>query len=284
MKKLKKSEKSGEMIVYRIGDYTKYMGVTPDFLKHYQKFGLIKPIVQENRYRYYPFDQSYRILECMRLRNYGFSIRKIDDLLHDHTLYEEQEQMALQVKKLENQIAFQQRIVNDYAAFKNWLAFLDGQKTNWSIEEQEEMLFLPHTSMRNFIKDDLIYEVLSSWIDEMPMVKSCMEIKSPLVLSPKEYNIREYSWGLIVPSQYAYENNLPINKIVKRLPKHKTFRFHVSNFSWLNHEETPYQLALNKMEQLRLNPIGNAYFTVYMYAQVDTLANCCGSFSIQIEQ
>lgn len=33
---------SSEHKLYRIGDYARYMGVTPDFLKHYEENGLLE--------------------------------------------------------------------------------------------------------------------------------------------------------------------------------------------------------------------------------------------------
>ena len=69
--------------MYRIGDYAKYLGVTPDFLKHYEQFRFVSSETKGNGYRYYPFGQSYKILECMRLRNYGMSLRDIDVALVD---------------------------------------------------------------------------------------------------------------------------------------------------------------------------------------------------------
>ena len=38
---------------YRIGDFAEYMGVTPDFLKHYSENGLLDVHQRENGYRYY---------------------------------------------------------------------------------------------------------------------------------------------------------------------------------------------------------------------------------------
>lgn len=38
------------------------MGVTPDFLKHYEECGLLDVHHSENGYRYFNFDQSSRIL------------------------------------------------------------------------------------------------------------------------------------------------------------------------------------------------------------------------------
>ena len=66
---------------YRIGDFARYLGVTAEFLKHYQESGLLDVTqrapsrVAESGYRYYGFDQSARILQYMRLRNYGISVK-----------------------------------------------------------------------------------------------------------------------------------------------------------------------------------------------------------------
>ena len=56
-------ENQKDLKPYRIGEYARYMGVTPDFLKHYEQFGLITPSVAENGYRYYPFRESSRLLD-----------------------------------------------------------------------------------------------------------------------------------------------------------------------------------------------------------------------------
>lgn len=45
---------------YRIGDFAKYLGVTSDFLKHYEEAGLIDVVQRASGYRYYPFNLSSR--------------------------------------------------------------------------------------------------------------------------------------------------------------------------------------------------------------------------------
>lgn len=62
---------------YRIGEFAEYMGVTPDFLKHYEECGLLDVHHRENGYRYFNFDQCSRILEYMRLRNYGVTVKEM---------------------------------------------------------------------------------------------------------------------------------------------------------------------------------------------------------------
>lgn len=69
-----------DMQRYRIGDYAHYMGVTPDLLKHYEQIGLITPSVSESGYRFYPFNQSSRLLSCMTLRSYGVPLKEMRDM------------------------------------------------------------------------------------------------------------------------------------------------------------------------------------------------------------
>ena len=117
-KKTPSSEASGTVLpwnmpMYRIGDYAKYLGVTPDFLKHYEQFRFVTSETNGNGYRYYPFGQSYKILECMRLRNYGMSLRDIDVALVDDDPDTLMEKLDARVCAIEQQIRFEQAIVRN---------------------------------------------------------------------------------------------------------------------------------------------------------------------------
>ena len=70
---------------YRIGELSKYLGVTPDFIKYYEKEGLITSI-SENSPKLYPFNQSSKILECIKLKNLGFTAKEMQDYLFSDTL------------------------------------------------------------------------------------------------------------------------------------------------------------------------------------------------------
>ena len=71
MSEIPKKSKPISVRRYRIGDYAHYMGVGRDFLKHYEKCGLLSADHHDNGYRHFGFEQSSLILECMRLRNCG---------------------------------------------------------------------------------------------------------------------------------------------------------------------------------------------------------------------
>lgn len=263
---------------YRIGQYAQKMGVTPDFLKYYQQLGLLNCEKTENGYRYYRFGESYKILECMRLKNYGFSVREREALLGENmeTL---QQKMDAQIQALEQKVAFEQRVIASHREFSQWLCRMEGKNADWSIEWSEEMLFLPHTSRRSFLDDPRIYEILKDWIGNMPLVRSCMKIQSPTVPPFRPEN-SDFVWGLIVPQRTAREIDLPVNDAVIPLPRKKIFQY--SFINRCEEDPMPIDAAMGMVQQLGLRPCGNICVTIFMYANIKQKPQRCGKISIPI--
>ena len=268
--------------MYRIGDYAKYLGVTPDFLKHYEQFRVVSSEPKENGYRYYPFGQSYKILECMRLRNYGMSLRDIDVALVDDDPDAVMEKLDARVEAIERQILFEQAIVREHKQMRQWYAQMKGKEEDWFVAESEEMLFLPHTSRRNFLKDSRIYDILSDWLALMPLVKSSM-----CVPMPADFNqpLEDYAWGLLIPVSVAEAFSLPLNDAVLRLPPRKTFFYHFSGKTWpqLNPQDLLHSDVYKKMSQLGLTPAGDLYMVMHMYTHINTDSLRFGYYAVPIE-
>ena len=276
-------DKSEKMVSYRIGEYARKMGVTPDFLKYYEQQGILSSNTQENGYRYFPFNQSGKILECMRLKNYGFSVREIEEL-YASDLATIQEKTDSQIRTLEKRVAFEHRLIDEHRQFSQWLNQMNGKPTDWSITWGEEMLFLPHTNGQTFLEDPRIYEILRDWTAEMPMVKSCIEVPVPQPGMPSLPDESRLRWGMVVKRSYAEENHLPVNGAVKNLPKRKLFQFFFNGTERTNHGVMPVDDALRQLECLGLAPVpgGNAYITLFMYANLKSAPQRCGVISIPI--
>lgn len=69
--------------MYRIGMFSKLGKVTIKTLRHYDEVGLFAPahVDEENGYRYYTTDQLFRLNEIVALRQMGFSILEILDII-----------------------------------------------------------------------------------------------------------------------------------------------------------------------------------------------------------
>lgn len=246
---------------YRIGEYARYMGVTPDFLKHYEQYGLITPRVAENGYRYYPFHESSRLLDCLALRGYGTPLKEMREmLLHDDAVAFRQ-RLDERAEALRKQIALQQAVVREHESLSRWMARMEGREEDWHVVELPALLFLPHTDLYTFLDDPRIYEALSGWTPYMPMVKSCLRI------TPSDHG-PAYCWGLGVREDFAQTYALPMSGAVERLPARKAFVLDYCGWQVSPGEsplKTHYERFLSRMETLRLRPAGDVYLTVLFH-------------------
>lgn len=198
---------------YRIGDYAKYLGVSPDFLKHYEEQGLITPSRSGSGYRYYSFTTTMRLIECVRLRNYGMTLREIREILTEHTESNEQveRRVAENVRSLEQEVTLDQALIRNYAEFNAWREPLLERDWDWDVRQCSPMFFLPHTDKYDFLHDARIYELLRDWMSYIPIVKSSMRVDRS----------GRITWGFIVSERDRRELGLPLNDIVQRFPAQK---------------------------------------------------------------
>ena len=218
---------------YRISDYAKNMGVTPDLLKHYEEIGLLEPERSEKGYRYYPFGMSSLLIESIRLRNYGFTLRETKDLLRAGTKPEEKtlpadQQIRQQMEIIRMNIRTQQAILADYEEFASRQDTIRSEGKIWYIAKNEEYAFLPHAEGDRFIQDERIRELMPLWINCVPVVKSALSVDSA----------GRSVWGLITKSKYLKQLSIPVNDAVEIIPPQRTFVYCICGEMLLYSKET----------------------------------------------
>lgn len=211
---------------YRIGDFARFMGVTPDFLKHYEELGLLSVEQRASGYRFYSFEQSARILEYMRLRSYGVALREMGEMLSG-TTDEAMRRLDARADALRRRMEFDAAVLEEHRRVQAWFAERRVRPVDWEIRRVEPQLFLPHSTGTDFLKDPRIYEILRGWIERMPLVKSALRLEpadasagfaagAPLA----------YQWGLVMNESLALDHGLPVNDAVIRIPARKAFVWH----------------------------------------------------------
>ena len=200
---------------YRIGEYAKNLGVTPDFLKHYEDMGIIHSQRSESGYRYYSFITTVELIESIRLRNYGLTLREIGDILTDHRMNNKQMEQVFGEKMgvLRQEIQLNEMLEKDYAEFLRWKEPLETRAWDWEIRRSHPMFFLPHTNRYDFLQDPRIYELLNTWMSFIPIVKSAMRMEPD----------GGCTWGFLADERAVESLQLPLNDIVERIPEKKIF-------------------------------------------------------------
>ena len=200
---------------YRIGDYAKYLGVTPDLLKHYEDMGIIHSERSESGYRYYSFITTIELIESIRLRNYGLTLREIQTILTEHRADNAQMETLFDdhMERLRQEVLLNEALREDYADFLRWKEPLERRDWDWEIRWGKRMLFLPHTEHYDFLKDPRIYELLTQWMSYIPIVKSAMKMEAD----------GRIVWGFLVEERMAEGLRLPLNDVVECIPARKIF-------------------------------------------------------------
>lgn len=202
---------------YRIGEYAKYLGVTPDLLKHYEEIGLIQPSRTESGYRYYPFHTTVLLIESVRMRNYGMTLREMTEILARRSVPSKQieRRFSENMEHLRQEAALDQLLAEDYAAFERWREPLLQREFDWDVHWSRPMLFLPHADADDFLEDPRIYELLKDWMSYIPLVKSTVKIEAG----------GKMTWGFITEESMAEQLKLPRNTVVQRIPSRKIFYY-----------------------------------------------------------
>ena len=90
--------------MFKIGDFSRFSRVSIKMLRHYDEIGLLKPahVDHETGYRYYLADQLPRLNRIITLKDLGFSLEQIVQLLADDLSVDELRGM-LKLKRAEAQ-------------------------------------------------------------------------------------------------------------------------------------------------------------------------------------
>ncbi len=202
---------------YRIGDFAKYLGVTPDFLKHYEDLGLIQSVRSDSGYRYYPFHETMLLIETVRLRNFGMTLREIGEILKQHAVESAQvnRRLAENMDHLRQEMLLDEAVIEEYESFLEWKAPLETHSCDWEIRRSRPAFFLPHTDSDDFLHDPRIYELLRDWMSFIPIVKPCMIV----------HGDGQIVWGFSVEEHRLRKLGLPLNDIVEYLPSRKVFYY-----------------------------------------------------------
>ena len=93
--------------MYTIGEISKIVNISANALRYYDEIGLIKPILiqNNNQYRYYSDIQIKDILLVLELKQYGFTLEEVKELLQNKNNMKYKLMLEEKHAKLYNEIA-----------------------------------------------------------------------------------------------------------------------------------------------------------------------------------
>jgi DNA-binding transcriptional MerR regulator len=201
---------------YSIGDFAKKLGVTPDFLKYYEKQGLLHPGKTPSGYRYYDVASTSLVNECIKLKNWGFSSKEIEKLLHTTTYEKTVGYFEERRSELLQQILFLQGLVEYSEAMSKSLPNYSGVD-QWNIIKKDGFYYLSQS--KNFVLNNNISHIIKEWVKYIPLIS----ITARVNYSPAAPVIE---WGFSAPQKIVDEQMLPIAAPVEWIPPTRYLEFY----------------------------------------------------------
>ena len=270
------------MKYYRIGEFAKKLGVTPDFLKYCEKNGLLSPSTTEKGYRSYDFTQSARIIEYLKLKNQGYSSQEINSFLKSTSfsegielLVKKEEDTRLQIRYLEEICRYHRSLQEKQHLFR---------KGAWRLLDEEGYYFLPHTREHDFLPNPAIPELVSRWTPYLPIVMSAYQVQlTPLgtLVTTRGANL----WGFLVKETFAREVNLPVTAPVLYIPPSACLEIYsVTNLDRSNAEASASEAdAVNRLLlQTGMKATGNAYVKIIAKLTEQGIRTCYSTVMIPV--
>ena len=102
----------------KIGDFARFSQVSVATLRHYDELGLLKPIAVDrwSGYRYYSVSQLPRLNRILALKDLGFSLEQIEEVLTGLTLEQLRGMLIMKQAEVEQQVAQEQERLARIAA------------------------------------------------------------------------------------------------------------------------------------------------------------------------
>lgn len=274
LKLCKKNIGGNTMKSYKIGDYARKLGVTSEYLKHYEQNDLIKANYSESGYRYFDFTQTPNVLSSLSLRNLGFSVKETRDILRDYDsqqivceLNRKKEQILAQIKLSQANISQIDKIVT---ALSN-----NPPYNNWYIINNQPFYFIKHSLGYDLYDDDETIDTIANWIKYMPLVSSCCQ--HPFNTVTKAFE-EERHWGLSIERDIAKSFNLEQDENLEFISGGRCLEYHsyeVRTYEGFYDTSTLRQIylapILKIIEDLKLEICGDMYEkVVFKHIRDDT--------------
>lgn len=238
--------------MFKIGEFSRLSRVSVRMLRHYDQLGLLTPSKTDvfTGYRYYSADQLLRLNRILALRDLGFSLEQIAEMLNEDVSTEQLLGMLrLQRADVEQRMqAEQARLARLEARIRQMSEAANFTKFDVILRDVEAELVATY---REVAKDD---NRIQDMFDEVEVYLSGFEHaradKPPLTIYyDDEYRDSEIDCEVCVPLKYAIPENESIR--VRKIPKQFNLAYvvYVGDYSQI---DEAYNALLNWID-------GNGY-------------------------
>lgn len=209
---------------YKISEFASILGVTPDTLRLYEKYGIIKPIISdENNYRYFDDLDARNILRSRWYRSFDIPLAESSYLTNQADL----DSITGEFQKRENELI--EEIKKTKMLLNNLHETIDICKTiKFSLDQCFVQVFpsiyrIIQTDHYNLISisDKALHEIVKQWMELLPYTFYSFKIDEEFLLESNSNKNFNYNFGLTITKENAMLLDVDINEYVEFCPSQK---------------------------------------------------------------
>lgn len=192
-----------DTMLYKIGDVAKILGVSTDTIRHYEKLGLVKPVMRtENDYRYFDYHDVNQLMTLKWLRGFDFPLETISEML-DVADYHELHQFFLSREaQLEEEIARAQRLLERSREHRDALSRIEQHLNRIDIAIRPAYFWFTNRNFQSFDRTPESQSLSRELSAMMPFTHRYFDISLEELRIPGN---SRFQWGMSCDARYWEE-------------------------------------------------------------------------------
>lgn len=201
----------------KIGQVSSMLNLSAETLRFYESEGVVSPKrIDGSTYRIYDMWDVFRLIECMKYRGMGFSLKSIKELVETDTLEMIDERISAQYRMIERNIEQQHLLIRYMADLHRRIAEAKYNVNNYWIRRQDERIYLPCCERKDDAYTDFDYksETLRRWFSCAPFFSAILHTDLESIRS----GVNHDRWSLVMDKDYFELMRLPLTEEAQLLP------------------------------------------------------------------
>ena len=208
---------------YSVGEVASLLGLSPQMIRKYEQLGLLAPSRSENNYRSYESPDITLLLRIRLLRNLGFSLEEIQEILSPGRRINVIQLYETQIEKMQEEIEHLEMMITCTKLHKKYYQEHVANKKEIQIEQTADMRFILYRNKRTIYPQFLHGDLLAKTLSYSPPFQYMIRFPN----DREQIKKGEYEVGLVVPAEfsrfvprYKEEHLLPAQTCVTVLVRH----------------------------------------------------------------
>lgn len=253
---------------YSIGQFAEILGVTPDTLRLYEKYDIIRPIKDDkNNYRYFNDLDCRDLLLSRWYRSMQIPLHDVSALTKNSSLENVIEIMSNKQLNLEEEIREKTRLLNKIAEIKDEICGIKPALNKCIKKKLPGIYRLKQTYKDLLLKDEMMISMANKWMNLLPFTFQSFEIFYNEIFS--EENCFGYDWGLAIYEDEAHDFNIEKNENIEYISPST----YISSIIMSPHREgikkNTLQFMLNFIEENQFSIAGNIIGKILLTEKID---------------